>query len=277
MSTAPYFVYYYDRIRIHSILDNKTLSQLIDTGLFKGHCKKIIIDKASNLLRMRGYYGKIEIYQATDEAIRILQGYDILKHVISYMEVTGDLVCNNDLMANKYKQLYQWSRYLKWGKGAFSIEDTDYIGKLYKIKRNFYVRCYVPAEDNIKLGHRDVAHVEFSISKWEIIKRKLEISSIYDLTNADNYYRYLTDKYIVKGTLNKVRIQKYFPDFIVKYINEFIPVLAWKKNVIGIKKKRIIVRRILRGEVVSGLSRSEQLIINQSARYWIKEKDGGRI
>lgn len=279
MTDSNVFIYYYDRVKIHSSIHHKALSQLIDTEEFKGHCKNIVISKANDLLKMRGYYGKIELSQATDEAIKILQKYDIHKHVISYAEFARDRICFNHFLAMKLKQIFVHSRYVKYTKGMFSIEGTDYLAKIKGKKKNLYVRCYIPEPDNIKLGNKVVVHVEFTLHGWRTISSRLGISSIYDLTTAEQCYRILEDKYLVKGTLNHTRIEKHFPESEARYINEFIPELLFRKLVIWIKKNRIIAIRRWRGIVLPGLSRSDKMISNQGAKYWINEDEnsGGRI
>lgn len=267
-------VYYFDRIRIHSSIHYKVLSQMIDTEELKGQCREIIINKPRTILNMRGYYGRIELFQATDEAIRMLQRYDLGRHTISYVEVDRDRVCNNSLASNKLKEVFQSMHYLKWGKGAFTIGDTGYIGKGYGMRRNMYVRCYVPTEDKIKLGNKDVVHIEFSLYSWDRIKSKFGICSIYEMPSAEHCYRSLADKYLVKGTLNQSRMQKHFTQSTAKNVNEFVPVLAEKKKFLKFVKNRNNVHMILRNKLLHKFTRSEQLIMNQGAGYWIKPKTG---
>lgn len=271
MTDSTDFVYYYDRIKIHSSIHYKALRQLIDTKEFKGQCKKIVISKTNNLLKMRGYYGKIEILQATDEAIRILQRYDLLRHTIGYVEIARDRICFNHFLARKLKQIFIHIHYVKYTKGIFSIEETDYIAKKYGEKKNVYVRCYVPESDNIKLGNKVVMHVEFTLHGWRTISSRLGIRSIYDLTTAEQCYRILDTKYLVRGTLNQARVRKHFPESDAKYISEFIPELLYRKFIIKIQNNRILAIKRWRGIDLPELTKSEKMIANQSAKYWIQE------
>ncbi|MBV5329712.1 MAG: hypothetical protein JZU65_19150 [Chlorobium sp.] len=222
----------------------------------------------------------IEIFQATDEAIALLQKYRFGKHRITRIEIAKDIICNSRQEAKQLCDEFIRTHYLKWGKGYFPISSTGYIGKREGIPKNFYVVCYVPKEGKEKLGHKYLRHTEFVILGWENIKNKMDISSIYDIENVCNYYDDLEKRYLVKTTANVKRIKKHFPNTEVRYVNEAIELISNEKERIRDRKLKHDIlyticdkrmRKLYKLKRLFKYSIWEKRILNQGMCYWVNK------
>jgi hypothetical protein len=152
--------YYYDRIRINTVISKEDLLDMIDTEELEQYAWRVKICNSYKMTnRIHGYQGRIELFQATDEAVKVLQRYGLERHGVSRLEVARDRMCNNSLVTAKYRQMFQDSHYLKWGKGAFPIGTSRYFGKEMGKQRGMYMLCDLPPRG--KLGDTNIVHVEF--------------------------------------------------------------------------------------------------------------------
>jgi len=220
--------FYYDRIRIFTDIPKEGLLALIDIEELRKHAGKVEIGEAFPPARIHGYKGRIELSQASDKAIEVLQSYSLERHTISYIEVTKDIVVNNDHDAQKYKQAFQDNHYLRWGKGCFSIGSTHYMGKEQGKKRGIYLVCYTPV--NGKCGNQHVVHMEFKILNMINVKRKLGVNTIYDLGRAEDHFEVLANKYIVRAEVNLKRVKKHFPYIKTSNVSDFIDFISGLKQ-----------------------------------------------
>lgn len=272
-----HFVYYYDRIRIYSSIPADGLRELIDIRELREHTTKIEIGDSHGWMQMRGYPGRIELNQATDKAIKLLQKYDFDNHSVTRIEIARDLICNNRMSAQRYCSAFQNCHYFKWGKGSFKIGNTMYMGKEEGIKRGIYLSCYIP--EKVKLGNKTVVHSEFVILRWINVSKKLGIDSLYDIENAQYYYNLLKEKYIVQAEVNSRRLEKHFPNTTIRCIPDVIDFIKHKKESLRDKNyKHYIFNAFIGSELREKFGRKidfeysskERTLLNQGIGYWLK-------
>jgi len=207
-----------------------------------------------------------------------LQRYDLWEHGISRIEIARDIVCNNSLVSNKYRSIFQNNHYLKWGTRCFFIGNTEYLGKIERKNRGLYAVCYNPIK--VKLGCSTVVHVEFVLSGKKSISKKLGIDTIYDIVNAQDCFTRLSDKFLVEAKVNQSRIKKHFPDKKIQNVAEMVEFITTEKERIRERKYRhhifytICDKRLRKRfglKKMFTFTKKEQLILNQSVRYWINE------
>jgi hypothetical protein len=252
--------FYYDTLRINTILSPETLKELIDTKEIVQHVRKIEIKNASQFAKIHGFKGCIVLSQASDKAITILQRYDLDKHSIVRIEVARDLRCNNFLSRDKHLGAAQHLHHMKYARERFDYKTSTYIGKKKGKKTGTYTIIYPP---KIKCGEKNRVHSEFVLQGNKNILKKLDINSIYDLGKAKDHYHQLDKKFIIRGEINHKRFNKHFPDIKIKDIRELAEFLLKRKKAIKdflkINKKHV-------------LKNSEKLILNQGIPYFLMKK-----
>lgn len=272
--------YHIDRIRISTKIPVRMLKIMIDKNLFKNSCKDIVIGRAYKMSRIHGYKSRIEIYQATDEVIKLLQTYRLGKHTISRIEIAREIVCDSLDTALDLSRKFIKYHFLKWGKGCFVISSTGYIGKREGIHKNFYVICYVPRKGKEKLGVEYSMHNEFVIIGWENIRKKLNIGTIYDIIDIEQCYNELSNKYLVEASPNFNRIKKSFENKIINNVSDVIMLISNEKDVLRERKLRhralLIIcdnrmRKRFKIKLQFNYTAREKRILNQGVGYWLNK------
>jgi hypothetical protein len=275
--------YYYDRIRINTELPLEALDGWFSTGEFyhqRPACiRRIEIGEASELAQKYGYRGRIELYQATDKAVELLQQYGLERHSISRLEIARDRVCGNSLSARKFRQAFQNLHYVKWGRGGFGIGTSQYMGKEYGEERGMYVLCDKPRWG--KLGHNHVVHIEFVFRRSRAVQDRLGVKTIYDLGRAEENFTHLSNKFIIRASVKHSRVQKHFDGIGDVTLPEFVELLSTEKKQIRETVFRYHVTSQLRKSLTRRrcgkkkrlmpyrYTKSELLKLERGIGYWV--------
>ena len=100
-------VYYYDRIRINSVIPIDDLKEILPYKNLQKNCNShsAVIRKPSFLAQKHGYKSTIEAFQANDNFREILKGCDIGDHGIARIEIAKDYGFKT------YKDLLNFQKY----------------------------------------------------------------------------------------------------------------------------------------------------------------------
>lgn len=256
---------------------------MIEDGKLEQHCHEVKIQKASPYAKIQKHEGSIILYQATDQAIEVLneKGFSNYPHSISRIEIARDLIFNNSLSAGKYLRVLQNTYYLKWGKDIFTIGKTKYIGKEWGKPRGMYVNCYDPGVKKFGMNHN--VHTEFRLIGQPVIRDKLKVDTINDLRPAEETFAMLEKKYLVRAVINQDRFKIYFPDAEVDNFKDLIEIVKAKKDRI----KARLEQRLMLGHLCGGrwcqrmgvesmyvLPKRDKLLRKQGVTYFLREIKG---
>ena len=271
--------YYFDRVRINLFTDLDMLKDRINQNILEQYCEDVKIEEPYYLAKKWGYRSKIELFQATDEAIQYLQSCGLERVAkISRIEITKDEVYEDKETAEEVRDLFQASTYMKRKNCIYICSGTTYIGRPEHKWPNLYFLSYVPEET--KLGFMDVWHREFVIKTWGRIKSKLNIETLNDLRTAQEHFEELEQEYIVQKELNRKRIAKHWPQKQFKNLAYFVEHLSQEKEQYRERMNRHRVMKILCGKRLCKKlkvpmrykqSKHEKLILNQGLGYWLLE------
>lgn len=273
-------VHYFDFIAINTLLCKEVLQLMIDDGRLEQYCQKIKVQEASAYAKIQGFEGTIILYQATDQAIKVLieNGFSKFPHAIRRIEIARDLIFNNSLSTGRYLRALQKTYYVKWGKDIFAIGKTQYIGKEYGNSRGMYVSCYDPGVK--KFGMNNNVHTEFRLIGKTVILDKLKVDRINDLRSAEETFAVLERKYLVRAVINNNRFKIYFPDAEANNFEELIEIVKGEKGRIKAKLEQRLMFGILCGgrwcqrlgvDSLHTLPKRDKLLLKQGVTYFLRE------
>ncbi|NTW87788.1 MAG: hypothetical protein HGB26_01385 [Desulfobulbaceae bacterium] len=271
--------HYYDLIAINSLLCKEKLRLMIEDGKLEQHCHEVKIQKASPYAKIQKHEGTIILYQATDQAIEVLneKGFSNYPHSISRIEVARDLIFNNSLGAGKYLSALQNTYYVKWGKDIFAIGKNKYIGKEYGNRRGMYVSCYDPGVKKFGMAHN--VHTEFRLFGKGVILDKLKVDRINDLQSAEDTFNKLADKYLMRAVTNRDRFKIYFPEAEANNFEELIEIVKGAKERIRARLEHRILLGLLCGgkwcqrmgvDSLHTLPKRDKLLLKQGVTYFLR-------
>jgi len=272
--------YYFDRIRINLYMGLEKLNRIVDQEILNKYCDRVVIEEPHWMAQKYGYRSKIELFQAEDEAIRHLQSLGLEKWAkIARIEIAYDEAYTDRELAERFRDNFQASTYLKGRNAIYILPGTTYLGKPEHKWPTFYFLSYIP--EGTKLGLENVWHREFVVKTNGRIKKVLGIEALNDLRTAQEHYEELERKYLVQAELNRKRIAKHWPDKKFRDVASFVEVLAQAKEQY---RERIYSHRVMRMMCGKGLcrkfkvpvrfkqSRHEKLILGQGLGYWLIKK-----
>ncbi len=151
--------YYYDRLRIITILGIRDLKKLLPITELEKNCESLRLEP-SDKAKYWKYFSAIDVTAPNSEFLKLLLRHeaDLQKYYISYLEITKDKFYRNNQihkMESDFRHICRTQR-KKWsGRDVKSSKeephpDSDFLGKevLYFDKNNDERQLEFPPDDN---------------------------------------------------------------------------------------------------------------------------------
>lgn len=179
-------IYYFDRIRIYSKIDKKTLMEFLPVDELKSHCKHFEIGPGFKHF----FRSQIDVVAPDYDFLLLLQNHEnaLDYYKITYIEITKDVPYQTEWAAckavidNPYRQ--KWGRFHKTFFNDIYYSNSRYCGILGLISGTKHFKCCAYACFS-KVTGEPCHHREWRISRANNIKKKSGIRTIKDLLEFD--------------------------------------------------------------------------------------------
>lgn len=270
--------FYYDRIRINTFMELEDLEALIDTKAFRRfeHARTIKLNYASRVAKRAGYRSRVELYQATEAGIELLKQYDLGQHGVSYLEIARDRWCRSEGSTRRRRESFQERHYLRWGPTYWDRGTTRYWGKAEGKNRGLYLVCDLPPHG--KFGDHYIVHVEFRLCGKASVRHKLGVQTLYDLGPAEDSFKLLENKYLVKAEVNQNRVRKHFSDEVTD-LPHLMRFMDQQKEYARTREEKHGMFRLTCGSRIADkfglpehyvMSPKDKLLLSNGLGYWVK-------